>query len=93
MEKLARLGDELEDMKKYGDARLGVETGDPRKFKTWDEFWNAYVQQHLLFLKTAFTQQYIINKLRAEHFAQPMPIPPAAIKFCSRWTAAAFPNR
>ena len=37
-----------------------------------DRFWNAYVEQHLLFLKTAFTQQYIINKLRAEHFAQPM---------------------
>ena len=59
-------------MKKYGDQLLGVETGDPRNFKTWDEFWNAYVQQHLLFLKAAFTQQYIINKLRAQHFAQPM---------------------
>ena len=59
-------------MKKYGDRVLGVETGDPRGFKTWEQFWNAYVQQHLLFLKTAFTQQYIINKLRARHFAQPM---------------------
>jgi len=59
-------------MKKYGDQKLGVETGDPRSFTTWDQFWNAYVEQHLLFLKTAFTQQYIINKLRAEHFAQPM---------------------
>ncbi len=59
-------------MKKYGDQVLGIETGDPRSFKTWDEFWNAYVQQHLLFVKTAFTQQYIINKLRAQHFAQPM---------------------
>ena len=59
-------------MKKYGDRVLGVETGDPRSFKTWEEFWNAYVQQHMLFLKTAFTQQYIINKLRARHFAQPM---------------------
>ena len=59
-------------MKKYGDELLGVETGDPRNFKTWEEFWNAYVQQHMLFLKTAFTQQYIINKLRAQHFAQPM---------------------
>lgn len=59
-------------MKKYGDQILGVETGDPREFKTWEEFWNAYVKQHELFLKTAFTQQYLINKLRAEHFAQPM---------------------
>ncbi len=59
-------------MKKYGDQVLGLETGDPRKFKTWDEFWNAYKAQHMLFLKTAFHQQYIINKLRAQHFAQPM---------------------
>ncbi len=59
-------------MKKYGDQVLGVETGDSREFKTWEEFWNAYVKQHELFLKTAFTQQYLINKLRAEHFAQPM---------------------
>ncbi|MCR5814334.1 MAG: glycyl radical protein [Desulfovibrio sp.] len=59
-------------MKKYGDQVLGVETGDPRSFKTWEEFWEAYKTQHLLFLKTAFHQQYIINKLRAQHFAQPM---------------------
>jgi formate C-acetyltransferase len=59
-------------MKKYGDQPLGVETGDPTSFQTWDEFWNAYVQQHLLFLKTAFHQQYLINKIRATCFAQPM---------------------
>ncbi len=59
-------------MKKYGDQVLGLETGDPRKFKTWEEFWNAYKAQHMLFIKTAFHQQYIINKLRAQHFAQPM---------------------
>lgn len=59
-------------MKKYGDQPLGVETGDPTAFQTWDEFWDAYVQQHLLFLKAAFHQQYLINKIRATCFAQPM---------------------
>jgi formate C-acetyltransferase len=59
-------------MKKYGDRQLGVETGDATTFETWEEFWNAYVQQHLLFLKTAFHQQYLINKIRATCFAQPM---------------------
>lgn len=59
-------------MKKYGDTLLGIETGDPRTFKTWDEFWNAYVAQHMLFLRTAFIQQWHVNKLRAQHFAQPM---------------------
>lgn len=59
-------------MKKYGDRVLGLETGDPREFKTWDEFWDAYVKQHMLFLKTAFHQQHAIINLRAQHFAQPM---------------------
>lgn len=59
-------------MLKHGDEQLGLETGDPREFKTWEEFWDAYEKQHKLFLKTAFHQQYIINNLRASHFAQPM---------------------
>lgn len=59
-------------MKKYGDRVLGVETGDPTKFTCWEEFWDAYVKQHLLFLRAAFIQQYTINNLRARHFAQPM---------------------
>lgn len=59
-------------MKKYGDRQLGVETGNPRNFKSWDDLWNAYVAQHLLFLKAAFYQQHVIINLRAKHFAQPM---------------------
>ena len=59
-------------MKKYGDVQLGIPTGDARKFKTWDEFWNAYVQQHMLLLRTTFIQQYIVIQTRAKHFAQPM---------------------
>lgn len=30
-------------MKKHGDELVGLETGDPTTFKTWDEFWNAYL--------------------------------------------------
>ncbi len=59
-------------MKKYGDIQLGIETGDPCKFTTWEQFFDAYKAQHMLFLRAAFTQQYIINNLRAKHFAQPM---------------------
>lgn len=59
-------------MKKYGDQVLGVETGDPRGFTTWEEFFEAYKKQHYLFLRAAFVQQYLINKIRATHFAQPM---------------------
>ena len=59
-------------MKKYGDVQLGIQTGDARKFKSWDEFWNAYVQQHMLLLRTTFIPQYIVIQTRAKHFAQPM---------------------
>ena len=59
-------------MQKHGEEQLGLETGDPCEFKTWEEFWEAYKSQHQLFLKTAFHQQYVINNLRAKHFAQPM---------------------
>jgi len=59
-------------MKKFDNKQLGIATGNARNFKTWDEFWNAYKAQHMLFLKTAFMQQHIIINLRDKHFAQPM---------------------
>ncbi len=59
-------------MLKFGERRLGAATGDPRSFRSWEEMWNAYLTQQLLFCKTAFTQQYIVCGLRARHFAQPM---------------------
>ncbi len=59
-------------MKKFAGKDLGLKTGDVTKFKTWEQFWEAYKAQHLLFLRTAFMQQYLIIKLRAQHFAQPM---------------------
>lgn len=59
-------------MKKYGDKLLGVETGDPRNMKTWDEFWEAVKAQLNNFMRIIFTVQYVINKQRPRHFAQPM---------------------
>jgi len=59
-------------MKLHGDEIIGLETGDSREFKTWDEFWQAYVQQHINFLKHAFIQQHVIINLRAKHFAWPL---------------------
>lgn len=59
-------------MLKYGDEQLSIETGDPTQFKTWDEFWNAYLAQQTNFLKHAFIQQYIVIRQRAKHFATPL---------------------
>ncbi len=59
-------------MQKYGDEQLGLETGDPTQFSSWEQFWNAYIAQHVNFIKHAFIQQHNIIRLRAQHFAMPM---------------------
>jgi formate C-acetyltransferase len=59
-------------MQIYGDEVIGLETGDPQNFKTWEEFWQAYLAQHINFLRHAFVQQHIIINLRAKHFAWPL---------------------
>jgi pyruvate formate-lyase/glycerol dehydratase family glycyl radical enzyme len=59
-------------MKLYGDERIGLDTGDAREFKSWDDLWNAYLAQQTNFLKHAFIQQQIIIDLRARHFATPL---------------------
>ncbi|MBO4301634.1 MAG: glycyl radical protein [Desulfovibrio sp.] len=56
----------------YGDELVGVETGDPTKFKSWDEFYDAYKAQHLNLLRKAFQQQHVVDKLRPMHFAAPL---------------------
>lgn len=55
-----------------GDEIIGLETGDPKNFKTWEDFWNAYVAQQTNFIKHAFIQQHIIINLRPRHFAAPL---------------------
>jgi formate C-acetyltransferase len=59
-------------MKKYGDEQIGIQTGDPRNFKTWEEFYNAYLSQQTDFIKQAFIQQHHVIRLRARHFAVPL---------------------
>lgn len=55
----------------YGDELVGIETGDPLEFKTWEEFYDAYKKQHMNLLHKAFQQQHIVDKLRPQHFAAP----------------------
>ena len=59
-------------MKLYGDEPISLETGDPRNFRTWEEFFNAYLAHQKNFLKHAFIQQHIIIHLRPRHFASPL---------------------
>lgn len=59
-------------MKLYGEEVIGLETGDPRKLETWEDFWIAYLAQQTNFLKHAFIQQHAIINLRHKHFAAPL---------------------
>ena len=59
-------------LKKHGDTRLGLETGDPRAFAGWDDFWKAYAAQQTNLISYAFLDQCIIHRLRAAHFAGPL---------------------
>ncbi len=59
-------------MKKYGNERIGLDTGNVEDFTSFDEFFEAYLKQQKNFLKHAFIQQYEIIRLRARHFASPL---------------------
>lgn len=58
-------------MLKHGDELLTFESGDPRSFATWEEFYAAFKKQLAYCLRLGFASQHLINKLREKHFATP----------------------
>lgn len=59
-------------MLKYGDEKIGLETGGLEQFHTFEDFLSAYLKQQKNFLRHAFIQQHEIIRLRARHFASPL---------------------
>jgi len=59
-------------MRKYGDEIIGLQTGEPEDFETFEDFLNAFLKQQTYFLRHAFIQQREIIRLRAQHFATPL---------------------
>ncbi len=59
-------------MEFYKDEVIGLETGNPLEMKTWEEFYEAYKAQHMNLLRKAFQQQYVVDRLRPQHFAAPL---------------------
>lgn len=57
---------------KTGDEIIGLETGDPLKFDTWEAFYGAFEKQIKYLLKHSIIQQGIVNDLRGEHFGSPL---------------------
>ena len=59
-------------MKSYGDDRIGVSTGDPRDFASYDDLWSAFCRQLEHVLKHTFVQQYVADTLKPKFIAAPM---------------------
>ncbi len=59
-------------MKKFPSERLGLNTGDPRSFASYSEFWAAYCAQQQNLLRHVFTTQYLVDKLRPGYVATPL---------------------
>ena len=54
------------------DAVLGLETGDPRTWTTWDQVWDAFSAQMLHLVKHAMLSQYTAYSLKPDYFAEPV---------------------
>jgi len=52
--------------------RVGVETGDPRNFKTFDEVYEAYKTQAEYMLKRVIWHENIADRLRGQYFRTPL---------------------
>ncbi len=55
-----------------GDVRFGVSTGDPRKFKTFDQVMDAFKQQVRHLTRHAFTQDRVHAAIRPDLLASPL---------------------
>lgn len=59
-------------IKAFGDRLIGVETGDPRTFATYQDLWQAFCRQLENVMKHAFVQQYVADTLKGRFIAAPM---------------------
>ncbi len=55
-----------------GDERIGVATGDPRKFTSYEHVWNAFRTQLEYAQKNLLLQQYITDVIRPHKLAAPL---------------------
>ena len=59
-------------MKRLGDRQFGLQTGDPRKFATYEDVWKAYVAQTEFLVKHGHIQQLAANEIAPLHLAGPL---------------------
>ena len=56
---------------KYGDVLMGIETGDPAEFKTFDEFYDAFKKQHRYMQEHCLIQQRALDVVFPKYLACP----------------------
>jgi len=59
-------------VKSFGEDRVGIGTGDPRSFTSYQEVWNAFCRQAENVIRHTFIQQFAADTLKANHIASPM---------------------
>lgn len=59
-------------LKIFGDEQIGVRTGNPREFASYDDVWNAFCEQGKNVMQHTFAQQYVADKLKSQFIAAPM---------------------
>jgi pyruvate formate-lyase/glycerol dehydratase family glycyl radical enzyme len=57
---------------RLGPGRIGVATGDPRGFSSFDDVWLAFCRQAENVMRHTFVQQYVADRLKARFIAAPM---------------------
>ena len=59
-------------LRALGNKQVGIDVGDPREFKTFDEFLAAYEKEHEFFMRHAMIQQVIADKVKPTKLAAPL---------------------
>jgi pyruvate formate-lyase/glycerol dehydratase family glycyl radical enzyme len=59
-------------MRCYGDGLVGVPTGDPRSFESFEDLWKAFTRQIDNVVQHTFIQQHVADTLKSQHIASPM---------------------
>ena len=58
-------------LKVFKDLQFGVQTGDPRSWKNYDDVWKAFCTQLEHMAKHALIQQHVALRMKSQYFAAP----------------------
>lgn len=59
-------------LKRFGTRQIGPKTGDPRTFKTYEEFFQAYKTQHEFIMRNVCIQQMVGDLVKPTKLAAPL---------------------